>query len=327
MKKILLTGIAGFIGYSTADALLERGDDVIGIDSFNDYYDTSLKRARVKRLKPSCRIYEVDICDLDKLRKIFFDHKFDAICHLAAQAGVGYSLKNPFVYETTNNLGTLNLLELTKEYKIPAFIYASSSSVYGANTKYPFSESDAVNSPMAIYAATKRYNELLASAYSHLYGFHTTGLRFFTAYGPWGRPDMALFKFTKAILADSPIDLYNHGKMKRDFTFVTDIVAGVLSAIDKNYPCEIFNLGNSQPVDLGYFVNVLEKELGKAARKNMLGMQPGDVPESFADISKSFKMLGYKPKVKVEEGIHRFVSWYLDYYGHKNSNLGPASIS
>ena len=314
-KTILLTGIAGFIGHETALALLARGDAVIGVDNFNDYYDPALKRARVERLKGAAAVYECDVTDKERLGEIIRKHRPNQICHLAAQAGVGYSLKNPFAYEMANNLGTLTIFELARHNGIPSVIYASSSSVYGGNTKIPFSTEDPVDKPISIYAATKRYNELLAHTYHHLYGIRSSGLRFFTVYGPWGRPDMSLYKFTEAIAAGKPIDVYNHGKMKRDFTFISDIVAGVLASLDKDYPYEIFNLGNSNTVDLLTFIATIEKELGKPAKKNMLDMQPGDVPETFADIAKSRRLLGFDPKVKIDEGIRRFVAWYKDYHG------------
>ncbi|MGQ0644880.1 MAG: NAD-dependent epimerase/dehydratase family protein [Elusimicrobiota bacterium] len=314
MKTVLVTGAAGFIGSWTSEALLARGDAVVGVDNFNDYYDVSLKRARAKKFEGRCRIYEADIADLAAVERVFQENKIDQVCHLAAQAGVRYSLENPFAYENANGLGTLNLLETCRRRGVKSFIYASSSSVYGGNTKIPFSVEDPVEKPISLYAATKRANELTAYTYHHLFGLRATGLRFFTVYGPWGRPDMALFKFTKAILEDKPIDVYNHGKMKRDFTFVTDIVAGVTASLDKNYPYEIFNLGNSRSVDLSYFIECIARELGRKPKMNLLPLQPGDVPETFADIEKSKKMLGFDPKVGIEEGIRQFVKWYRDYF-------------
>lgn len=314
MATILLTGAAGFIGSWTAEALAAKGHTVVGVDNFNDYYDVNLKRDRAKRLQDRVKIHEADVADYKKMEAVFDAHKIDQVCHLAAQAGVGYSLKNPFAYEASNNLGTLTLLELSRHKKVNSFVYASSSSVYGGNTKTPFSVTDTVEKPISLYAATKRYNELMAYTYHHLYGMNCTGLRFFTVYGPWGRPDMALFKFTKAILEDKPIDVYNHGKMKRDFTYITDIVAGVVSSLEHNYPYEIFNLGNSNPVDLNYFIELIEKTCGKKAQKRMLPMQPGDVPETSADIDKSKKMLGFEPKVSIEQGIKEFTNWYFKYY-------------
>ncbi len=287
---------------------------MLGIDNFNSYYDVNLKRARAARLQGKVQILELDIADRAAVDAVFKENRIDKVCHLAAQAGVRYSLENPFVYETANNAGTLNLLEACRRTGVKSFIFASSSSVYGGNKKIPFSVTDPVDHPISLYAATKKYNELLGHTYHHLYGIHCTGLRFFTVYGPWGRPDMALFKFTRAILEGDPIDVFNHGKMKRDFTFVTDIVDGVVAALDKNYPYEIFNLGNSSTVELNYFIECVEKELGKKAKKNMLPMQPGDVPETFADIELSRQKLGFSPKVKIEQGVHEFVSWYKSYH-------------
>ena len=314
MANILVTGIAGFIGSHTAHKLADRGDTVVGIDNFNTYYDATLKRARAKRLEGKAAIHECDVADLDALKKVFSKHRIDKVCHLAAQAGVRYSIDNPIAYEMANGLGNLHMLEMCRHSGIKTFVYASSSSVYGGNTKIPFSVEDNVDKPISLYAATKKYNELQAHVYHHLYGINTTGLRFFTVYGPWGRPDMALFKFAEAILNDKPIDVYNHGKMKRDFTFISDIVDGIVASLDKNYPYEVFNLGNSHMVELNYFIECIEKELGKKAKKNMLPMQPGDVPATNADIEHSKKMLGFSPKVKIEQGIKEFLAWYRDYY-------------
>jgi len=314
LKTILLTGAAGFIGSWTAEALSKENFNIIGVDNFNSYYDVSLKKTRAANLQKICSIHNVDIADYKQLEKIFDQYKIDQVCHLAAQAGVRYSIENPFAYENANNLGMLNILELCRHKKIPSLIYASSSSVYGGNKKIPFAETDSVDQPVSLYAATKKYNELAAHTYHHLYGLNTTGLRFFTVYGPFGRPDMAYFKFTKALLEGQPIDVYNHGKMKRDFTYITDIVAGVISALKKNYPYEVFNLGNSQSIELSRFIEVLEKEIGQKAKKNYLPMQPGDVHETFADISKSKKMLGFDPKIKIEQGLKKFVTWYKLFY-------------
>lgn len=314
MSTILVTGAAGFIGSWVAEALAHRGDRVIGVDNFTPYYDVNLKRARAKRHESLFNVIEADISDREAMRRLFQESAIDKVCHLAAQAGVRYSIEKPFAYETANNLGTLTLLEACREKGVKTFVYASSSSVYGGNKKVPFSESDNVDTPISLYAATKKYNELLAHTYSHLFGIHTTGLRFFTVYGPWGRPDMALFKFTRGILAGEPIDVYNDGKMKRDFTFITDIVAGVVASLDLNARCEVFNLGNSKTEDLLHFVECVEKELGKPAKKNFLPMQPGDVPETFADIMKARKMLGFSPQVNIAEGIKRFIQWYRSYY-------------
>lgn len=314
MATILLTGAAGFIGSWIAEALIERGDKVIAVDNFNAYYDVDLKRARVAKFKDKITLYEEDISDYKAMEEIFKKHKIDKVCHIAAQAGVRYSLTDPFSYERSNTLGTLNLLELCRHNGIKTFLYASSSSVYGNNEKIPFSEQDRVDKPISLYAATKRSNELMAYTYHHLFGLQCTGLRFFTVYGPWGRPDLALFKFVKAMLEDKPIDVYNYGKMKRDFTYVTDVVSAVLVALDKSYPFEIFNIGNSKPVELLYFIECIEKALGKKSKMNMLPLQPGDVPITYADIKKAKKMLGYNPKFSIEEGIKNFVEWYKQYY-------------
>ena len=313
MATILVTGVAGFIGFHVAKALLKKGEEVIGVDNLSDYYDVKLKEDRLAQIKDKIKFYKVDISDFDALEDVFSENKIEKVCHLAAQAGVRYSLENPWEYEKTNVHGTMNIFELMKKFDIKNIVYASSSSVYGGNEKVPFSESDNVDKPISLYAATKKANELMAYTYHHLYDMNCTGLRFFTVYGPWGRPDMALFKFTKSILDNKPIDVYNYGKMKRDFTFITDIVSGVMASLDKCYPYEIFNLGNNNTVELKYFIECLEKELGKKAKKNMLPMQPGDVPITYADISKSKKMLGYSPKTEIEQGIKQFVDWYKSY--------------
>lgn len=317
---ILVTGGAGFIGFHLTKALVERGDKVIVVDNLSNYYDVQLKKDRLKQIKNKIKFYQVDIANLEKLIKIFEKNTIDKVCHLAAQAGVRYSLINPFEYERTNILGTLNILELMKRFKIKDFVFASSSSVYGANEKIPFSVEDRVDKPISLYGATKRSNELMAYTYHKLYGLNCIGLRLFTVYGPWGRPDMALFKFTKNILEGNPIDVYNYGKMKRDFTYITDIVDGILSALKKDFGFEIFNLGNSTPVELNYFIECIEKELGKKAKKNLMEIQPGDVPETFADIDKSKKMLGFEPKIKIEEGIKNFIKWYKKYYELRNGS-------
>lgn len=314
MGNILVTGAAGFIGCWTCEALLKRGDSVIGIDNFNDYYDVALKRDRVKRLGGKFKIFECDITDYKSLEKILSENEIAQICHLAAQAGVRYSLKNPFVYQNANALGTLNLLELCRHKKINSLICASSSSVYGNNKKIPFSETDPTDNPISVYAATKKSAELIAYTYHHLYQIDCTILRFFTVYGPWGRPDMSPILFAKAISEGRPIDVYNHGKMRRDFTYITDIVAGILAALDKNYSFETFNLGNSHSVELLYFIECIEKAVGKKAKLNLLPIQPGDLPETFADIAKSKKMLGFDPKVKIEDGIKEFAKWFKEYY-------------
>ena len=315
MKTVLVTGGAGFIGFHVAKALLERGDKVIIVDNFNDYYDPRLKRARIRQIRKNknLKVYKVDISNYKKLERVFKRHKFDKICHMAAQAGVRYSLKDPFRYELWNNLGTLNLLELARKKRIKDFVFASSSSVYGGNKKVPFSEEDKVDSPISFYAATKKSNELYAHVYSHLYGLHCTGLRFFTVYGPWGRPDMAMFKFVKNILAGKPIDVYNYGKMQRDFTYIDDITDGVVAAIDKPRKYVILNLGNNKPEQLMKVIGLIEKELGKEAKKNMMPMQPGDVPRTSADITKAKKLLGFEPKTGIEQGLKNFIEWYKHY--------------
>ncbi len=317
--KILVTGGAGFIGSHVVQALLQRGDDVVIIDDMNSYYHVGLKEARLNQFRDKVSFYQISIGDFDTLREVFVKEctlqRFDKICHLGAQAGVRYSLENPFSYEKTNCLGTLNILELMKEFKVKDLVFASSSSVYGGNKKVPFSVHDSVDNPISVYAATKKANELYAHVYHHLYGFNCFGLRFFTVYGPWGRPDMALFKFTKAILEGKPIDVYNYGKMKRDFTYIADIVDGILKSLDMVKGYQILNLGNSNTVELSYFIECLEKELGKEAKKNFLPMQQGDVPVTSADIEKTKEVLGWEPKVNIEQGIREFVKWYK-WYNH-----------
>jgi len=314
MTKILLTGMAGFIGFHTAEALVERGDNVIGVDNLSSYYSVSLKKARLRKLNKKIRFYKVDILNKKILDKIFRKYKIDKIFHLAAQPGVRYSITNPEKYLEVNVLGTMNIFELMKKHKIKDIVYASSSGVYGGNKKILFSEEDRVDNPLSLYAATKRANELMAHSYHHLHGLNCTGLRYFTVYGPWGRPDMALFKFTKNILEKKPIDVYNYGNMKRDFTFITDIVDGNLKAIDKPYPNEIFNLGNSKSIKLIRFIEYIEGVLGKKAKKKMRCMQEVEVQNTCADISKAKKMLGYKPKVDIKDGIEKFIRWYNGYY-------------
>ncbi len=312
MPTILVTGGAGFIGSHLTKKLSERGDEIIIVDNFNDYYDPALKEARIKDF--NCQLYRGDISNKDFLREVFQKSKIDKICHVAAQAGVRYSLENPDVYIQSNIVGTHNLLELAKEFGIKDFIFASSSSVYGNNQKAPFSETDPVDKPISLYAATKKANELQGYTYHHLYGLNFWALRFFTVYGPWGRPDMAYFKFSKMILAHQPIDVYNQGQHRRDFTYVDDIINGVVSAIDNCRGYDIINLGNNQPVELEYFIKVIEDNLGKKAVKNYLPLQPGDVLETYADIDKAQKMLNYNQKTKIEEGIKKFIDWYLKYY-------------
>jgi len=316
-NNYLVTGVAGFIGFHVAKFLLERGDTVFGIDNLNNYYDVCLKKDRLNILKQyaAFSFNKIDICNYKKLEKLFQKHDFYKVCHLAAQAGVRYSLINPFAYELSNGVGFLNIIELSKKYSIKQLVYASSSSVYGGNSKIPFSVKDDVNKPISLYAATKRSNELVAHTYHSLYNLSSVGLRFFTVYGPWGRPDMALFKFAKAILENKSIDVYNYGKMKRDFTYIDDIVSGVVSSLDKSFSYEIFNLGNSNTVDLLYFIECIERELGKKGKKNLMEIQPGDVCETFADIEYSREKLGFDPKVKIEVGIKYFIDWYKKYYG------------
>ncbi|MFA6098533.1 MAG: GDP-mannose 4,6-dehydratase [Patescibacteria group bacterium] len=320
MKNVLVTGGAGFIGSHVAKKLLERGDQVIIVDNFNDYYDPSLKEDRIKILLKdlSFKLYRTDIVNLDDLKKIFQKNKIDEICHLAARAGVRASIANPFIYQQSNDLGTLNLLELAKDFKIKDFVFASSSSVYGGNAKIPFSESDPVDHPISPYAATKKATEVMAHVYHHLYGINCTALRFFTVCGPWGRPDMALFKFTEKILGGKPIDVYNNGDHERDFTYIDDIVQGVVAALDNPFPYEIINLGNSHTVNLKYFIELIEKELNKKAKKNMVPLQAGDVHKTHADISKAKRLLGFEPKTNIEKTVHNFINWYKQYYGIKN---------
>ena len=312
---ILVTGAAGFIGFHVAQRLCNLGNEVVGIDNVNSYYDPSLKEARLKQLD-ACKGFHfqrMDICDYDGLVSLVKKYAVSKICHLAAQAGVRYSIENPFAYQKSNDEGFLNLIEIARHNKVENFVYASSSSVYGGNTKLPFSETDRVDSPISLYAATKRSNELTAHCYSHLYGLNCTGLRFFTVYGPWGRPDMALFLFTKAILEGRPIEVFNQGKMKRNFTYIDDIVEGVLLTLSHPVPYEIYNIGNSRAEDLMDFINEIEKNLGKKAIINYMPMQPGDVPATVADIEKLSK-LGYCPKTNIDEGIRKFVEWYREYY-------------
>ncbi len=317
-QKVLITGIAGFIGSSLARVLSEKGYFIVGLDNFNDYYSVDLKKDRVTKLLPSSvDVNEIDLLDFKKLDSLFSKNNFDAVIHLAAQAGVRHSIEHPDTYIQTNVQGTNNIFELAKKYNVKKVVYASSSSVYGGNKKVPFSESDRVDNPISLYAATKKANELQANVYSSMFGLNMVGLRFFTVYGPWGRPDMALFKFTKNIIAGKPIDVYNNGNMVRDFTFVDDIVSGVVRALEtplKNKN-EIFNLGNSQPTPLNDFIFYIEQNLGKKAIRNNMPMQPGDVEKTSADISKAKKLLGYEPKTSVEEGVKKFVEWYRSYYG------------
>ena len=322
MKTYLVTGAAGFIGFHTAKRLLERGDAVVGLDNLNDYYDVSLKEARLALLAhPNFRFVKLDLADRVGMACLFETETFEAVIHLAAQAGVRYSLKNPHAYVDSNLVGFVNVLEGCRHAKVGHLVYASSSSVYGANTEVPFSVEHNVDHPISLYAATKKANELMAHTYSHLYAIPTTGLRFFTVYGPWGRPDMALFSFTKSILEGKPIDVFNHGKMRRDFTYVDDIVEGILRTADKiPGPCEtgarykIYNIGNNQPVELERFIEILESALGRKAQKRYLPMQPGDVPATYADVDELMRDVGFKPSTPLEEGIAKFVAWYKGYY-------------
>lgn len=310
---VLVTGAAGFIGAAVAGFLLERGDRVVGLDNLDDYYDVGLKEARLSRLqgRKGFSFVRGDVADPGDVAAAFDQGPFDVVCHLAAQAGVRYSLQNPLAYGRANLTGFLHILEACRHRGTGNLVYASSSSVYGANEKVPFSEADRVDRPVSLYAATKVANELMAHTYHHLYGIPATGLRFFTVYGPWGRPDMALFTFTRKILADEPIDVYNHGDMERDFTYIDDIVRGVVAAIDRPLGFEVVNLGNHRPVRLERFIAVLEDALGKKARRNYLPMQPGDVPRTYADVSRAKELWGWEPTTPIEVGIPRFVEWYL----------------
>ncbi|PIP27039.1 MAG: hypothetical protein COX30_03940 [Candidatus Moranbacteria bacterium CG23_combo_of_CG06-09_8_20_14_all_39_10] len=313
--KIIITGGAGFIGTHVAAQLIERGDKVVLIDNFNDYYDPKLKQDRVKNVLKGKKftLYKTDIRDFAGLEKIYKKEKVDKVLHLAAMAGVRYSLEQPILYGEVNFMGTLNLMELARKYKIKNFVYASSSSVYGINKKVPFAETDRVDNPISTYAATKKATELLAHMYSHTFGLKTTGLRYFTVYGPWGRPDMAYFKFANLIYSDKPIEIYNNGKMLRDFTYIDDIVEGTIKVIDADLKCEVMNIGADKPEKLSTYIDALEKSLGVKAKKKYLPMQQGDVPRTIADVKKMRK-LGWKPKVKIEEGLNQFAVWYKAYY-------------
>ena len=314
-ETILVTGSAGFIGFHLSKSLLDENFKVIGVDNINDYYDIKLKKDRLKILKsyPDFIFEEENIVNYKKISEIFKRYKPNKVVNLAAQAGVRYSISNPFAYLDSNLVGFLNLLELCRHYDTKGFIYASSSSVYGGNKKIPFSEHDDVSNPISLYAATKKSNELIANSYSHLYGINTTGLRFFTVYGPWGRPDMAIYIFTEKIISNEKIQIFNHGNMKRDFTYIDDIIAGTKMAIRKNYKCEIFNLGNHKSENLMDVVRLIEKNIDKKAKIEFLPMQPGDVPESYADIDKTKEYLNFNPKVNVDLGIEKFINWYKEY--------------
>ena len=336
--KVLVTGAAGFIGFHVSQWLCQRGDSVVGIDNLSDYYDVGLKKARLRELKTLKNFYfvKLDIVNREKLESIFADEKFDRVIHLAAQAGVRYSIESPYEYADSNLVGFLNVLEGCRNYAIEHLVYASSSSVYGANKAIPFSEDDSVDHPVSLYAATKKANEAMAHSYSHLYNLPTTGLRFFTVYGPWGRPDMSPVLFAKAISADEPIKVFNYGKHRRDFTFIDDIVRGVLLALDSvakpdlefsnlkpnaassDAPWKIYNIGNGEPVELIYYIKCIEKELGKTAEKELLPMQPGDVQDTYADISALKNTVGYQPSTSVEVGVRKFMRWFEQYYGSQN---------
>ena len=313
--KILITGSAGFIGYHLSRSLLEDGFEVLGLDNVNDYYDINLKNARIKQLSlfDNFKFDKIDISDRDSLSKAFNLFNPQKVVNLAAQAGVRYSIKNPYAYMNSNLVSFLNVIELCRHGNVDGLIYASSSSVYGNNAKMPFSTDDVTDSPISLYGATKKANELIAHSYSHLYRLNTTGLRFFTVYGPWGRPDMAMYIFTEKIMQEKSISVFNNGQMKRDFTYIQDIVSGIRSAIDKNYNCEVFNLGNHKSEELMDMIRIIEKCLGKKAEIDFQPIQPGDIPESFADIEKSTKMLGYKPVTDIKDGIPNFIDWYNQY--------------
>ncbi len=334
--KILVTGAAGFIGFHTAQRLLARGDEVVGLDNLNDYYDVTLKQARLERLRavPGFRFERLDLADDAAIAGLFAREKFERVVHLAAQAGVRYSLEAPHAYIKSNVTGTLNILEGCRHNGVAHLVYASTSSVYGANTHMPFSVHEIADHPLSLYAATKRANELMAHTYSSLFKVPTTGLRFFTVYGPWGRPDMALFLFTRNILQGKPIDVFNHGHHRRDFTYVDDIAEGVVRALDRparpdagwssdrpdpatsRAPFRVYNIGNHQPVELMRYIEVIEECLGRKAEKNFLPLQLGDVPETFADIEDLVTDVGYRPATPVEVGVRRFVEWFCEYYGH-----------
>jgi UDP-glucuronate 4-epimerase len=312
----LVTGSAGFIGFHLSKALLERGDEVVGLDNFNDYYDVSLKEARNKILEAfsGYKLYRGNLENLEFVKSIFEKNKIDKVCNLAAQAGVRYSLVNPHAYVQSNLVGFVNLIDEARKAGIKYFVYASSSSVYGTNEKIPFSVDDSVDRPISLYAATKKANELIAYTYHHLYGMSCTGLRYFTVYGPWGRPDMSPFIFTRAILSGEAIKVFNFGKCQRDFTYIDDIVEGTMAALDKPFPYEIFNLGNHHPVELEYFIACIEAELGIGAIKDYLPLQPGDVERTYADIGHTQKLLGFEPKTSIEAGVKKFIGWYMEYY-------------
>lgn len=332
--KILVTGAAGFIGYHIARVLCERGDEVIGIDNLNDYYDVNLKQARLRQLEPqdNFKFIKIDIAARDDIDTLFAQHSFRRVVHLAAQPGVRYSLENPYAYVESNLVGYMNLLEACRQNEIEHLVYASSSSVYGANETMPFSTQDNVDHPISLYAATKKANESMAHSYSHLYQLPTTGLRFFTVYGPWGRPDMSPVIFARAILAGEPIKVFNHGKHRRDFTYIDDIVEGVVLCLDKiptgnpdwsglkpdpassRAPWKIYNIGNSEPVELLRYIELMEQAFGKTTEKQMLPQQPGDVEHTYADVTELQRDTGYAPSTSIEQGLQHFADWYRDYY-------------
>ena len=335
-NKIIVTGSAGFIGYSLSKKLLERGDFIIGIDNHNNYYDTKLKDARVEKLSKfaNYKHYNLDICNESKLNKVFKENKIYKVVNLAAQAGVRYSMENPLAYINSNVVGFAHILENCREHKVAHLVYASTSSVYGANTSMPFSEQDGVNHPLSLYAASKRSNELMAHTYSYLYQLPTNGLRFFTVYGPWGRPDMALFKFTKNILEEKSINVFNHGKHTRDFTYIDDIVEGVIKTLDNpatenndwnsdqpdpassKAPWCVYNIGNNSPVELMDYIRAIEEVVGKKAKINYLPLQPGDVPDTYANVENLVNKFNYKPSTPILIGVTNFVKWYKNYYGY-----------
>ena len=334
MQRILVTGTAGFIGHATAQRLLEQGCDVLGLDNLNAYYDVKLKEARLGLLQqhPRFQFQHLDLADRAAVLSALSGFRPEGVIHLAAQAGVRYSLENPFAYAHSNVDGTLSILEACRAHPVQHLVYASSSSVYGANTKVPFSETDPVNRPLSLYAATKRANELMAHTYAHLYRIPASGLRFFTVYGPWGRPDMAYYKFTDSIFRGRPIDIYNHGQMWRDFTYIDEVVEAIArlivqppsgdatedeaGRIDPAVPHRLFNIGNHTPVALGRFVEILEELTGRRAEKRMLPMQPGDVERTYADVTALQRAVGFAPSTPIEEGLSRFVSWYRGFHGH-----------
>jgi UDP-glucuronate 4-epimerase len=332
--KVLVTGVAGFIGSQTAKALLDRGDEVIGVDNLSSYCDVNLKLARLSLLegRSNFRFVKADLADCGAIERVFANHRPERLINLAAQAGVRYALENPYAYADSNLVGFLNILEGCRNHGVEHLVFASSSSVYGANTRMPYSVHDNVDHPLSLYAATKKANELMAHSYSHLFELPVTGLRFFTVYGPWGRPDMALFSFTKKILAGEPIDVFNFGQHARDFTYIDDVVDGVIATLDKvakpdpnwnsaepdpassTAPYRLYNIGNNQPVELMYFIECIERAVGKKALKNLLPPQPGDVPRTFADVDDLVADIGFQPTTPIEEGIRRFVEWYREFY-------------